>query len=777
MVKSFTLSVHELVDFLLRTGDIDNRINNATTMNEGTLIHALYQSRQGNNYLSEYPLREDFKVNDYVITLEGRADGIIDLGNSAVVDEIKSTIAPLEEYYKENEAWHLGQAKCYALMYAHEKGYSSVSIKLTYIHQLDKSQMVKTYDFLTSELENDINALFNEYIDFFEIIYNKKIARNESAKTIAFPYDSFRDGQKDLAKYSYGVAKNGGILFAEAPTGIGKTISTLYPSVKSFAETENDKVFYLTAKSSGKDMAFNAAKLLIEKGLKASCIEIIAKDKVCFCKGKACNPDECPFAKGYYSKIREIVKGAVLSRNIFSTEEIISIAKEHAVCPFELQLDLSLYNDLIVCDYNYFFDPMVYLKRFFDKDATNNLVLVDEAHNLVERGRSMYSASFDSYKYRVVKKSLRHFEHKKLKTAQSRMTKLFNSFEDFPLGSTRIQMLTKTQINAINAYLLACNDVNKNHHSVVTDEFKDFYLELNKFIKLLDFYDETFALYVTKKNQKDVKISLFCIDPSAHLERTLNQVRSKIIFSATLSPSDYYIDMIGGKKNDPILSLSSPFDKNNLKLMVAPHISIRYKNRKDTVETVSEYIKELISHKVGNYFVYVPSYEYLESLIPFLSDEAFDLMVQEKDMSEEEKESFLSCFVDKPKKTMVGLAVIGGAFSEGIDLVGERIIGVAVVGVGLPQLCFERDLIRDYFNKVENSGYEYAYVSPGINKVMQAIGRVIRSESDRGVALLIDDRYLTEEYHELFKNTYSNYEVVTCIEDIKEQVENFWSNK
>ena len=776
MEKSFTLSVHELVDFLLRTGDIDNRINNAATMNEGTLIHAYYQSRQGKNYISEYPLLESFKVKDYLITLEGRADGIIDLGNSAIIDEIKSTIAPLEEYHKENEAWHLGQAKCYALLYAHEKGYQSISIRLTYIHQLDKSQMVKTYDFLTSELEKDINELFEEYVDFFEIIYNKKIKRNDSAKTIKFPYGSFREGQKDLAKYSYAIAKNGGILFAEAPTGIGKTISTLYPCVKSFADTDNDKVFYLTAKSSGKDMAFSASNLLIENGLKGSVIEILAKDKVCFSKGKACNPDECPFAKGYYSKIREIIKGSILSKDVFSTDEIVSIARNNAICPFELQLDLSLYTDIIICDYNYFFDPMVYLKRFFDKDATNMTVLVDEAHNLVERGRAMYSASFDSYNYRRVKRSLRHFEHKKLKAAQTRMTKLFNSFKDFPIGSKLIPMLSKTQINAINAYLLACNDVNKNHHSVVTEEFKDFYLELNKFIKLLDFYDDTFALYVTKKNEKDVRITLFCIDPSEHLKRTLNQVKGKVIFSATLSPSDYYIDMIGGESTDPVLSLPSPFNKNNLKLLVAPKISIRYKNRQETLEEVAAYIKEAISYKVGNYFIYVPSYEYLESLLPHL-DGDYDLLVQQKDMSEEEKQSFLSCFVENPTKTTLGVAVIGGAFSEGIDLVGDRIIGVVVIGVGLPQICFERDLIKNYFNKVENKGYNYAYVSPGINKVMQAIGRVIRSESDRGIALLIDDRYLTEEYHELFKNTYSDYEVVTSIEDIKEQVENFWSNK
>ena len=777
MKKVLELSVHELVDFLLRNGDIDNRIYNSSTMQEGTLIHALYQSRQSANYLSEYFLSETFNVDDFEITLEGRADGIIDLGNSAVIDEIKSTVVPLDEYYESQKEWHLGQAKCYALMYAHQKGYDSISIKLTYIHQIDKSTLVKTFDYLTSELERDINNLLVEYIEFFKIIFEKKIKRNESAKTLEFPFSNFRDGQKELAKYTYGIAKKGGILFVEAPTGIGKTISTLFPSVKSFATSDNDKIFYLTAKNSGKDMAFNAAKLLLDNGLKASAIEILAKDKVCFCPGKACNPDECPFAKDYYTKIRKIIKDSILNRNLFSTEDIIAIAKHNAICPFELSLDLSLYNDIIVCDYNYFFDPLVYLKRFFDSDASNVLVLVDEAHNLVPRARSMYSASFDSFTYKKVKRSLIHFEHKKFKNAQKRMTKFFNQFNEFPIGETKIDMLTSSDLRGIENYLVACSDINKNHHGVVTDEFTDFYFELNKFFKLIELYDESFALFVSKKNEKDCRVNLFCIDPSEHIKRTIDQVKGKIFFSATLSPSDYYIDIIGGYRNNPMLALPSPFEKDHLKLLVAPKISTRYKHRQETAPLVANYIKEFVSHKVGNYFVYLPSYEYLNLILPYLGCDYFELLVQEKDMSEAEKEQFLSCFVDSPKKTMLGVAVLGGAFSEGIDLVGERIIGVAVVGVGLPQLCFERNLIKDYYDKTKKKGYEYAYISPGINKVMQALGRVIRSEKDRGIALLIDDRYLTEEYHDLFKTTYSNYEVVTSIDDIKEQVENFWSNK
>ena len=777
MKKLLTLSVHKLVDFLLRTGDIDNRIYNSATMSEGTLIHAFYQARQGNNYISEYNLVERFNVADFEVILEGRADGIIDLGSTAIIDEIKSTIVPLEEYFNSQREWHLGQAKCYALMYAHEKNYSSVSIRLTYIHQVDKSQLIKTFDYLTSELEREVGHLLEEYIEFFQILFDRKVKRNESAEKINFPFGKFREGQKELAKYCYGVAQNGGILFAEAPTGIGKTVSTLFPCVKSFATTENEKIFYLTAKNSGKEMAFNTANLLIENGLEASSIEILAKDKVCFCPGKACNPDECPYAKDYYTKIRDIVKDSILNRKTFATHDILEIAQHYAVCPFELSLDLSLYMDIIICDYNYFFDPIVYLKRFFDSDASNMIVLVDEAHNLVERGRDMYSASFDSFRFKQVKRSLRHFEYRKYKTSQTRLTKFFKKFEDLPIGNTSIELFDRTDLNALSNYLVACNDVNKNHHSVVTDEFTEFYLDLNKFIKLLDFYDETFSLYVTKKDNDDIKINLFCIDPSEHLKRTLDQVKGKIFFSATLSPAKYYLDVIGRDVESPLLNLPSPFDKKNMKVLVAPKISVRYKNRQDTVNQVADYIKEFVSHKVGNYFVYVPSYEYLEMIVPHLHSDDFELIVQEKDMSEEEKELFLSCFVEKPEKTMLGVAVLGGAFSEGIDLVGERVIGVAIVGVGIPQICFERDLIRSYFDKTESKGFEYAYVSPGINKVMQALGRVIRSETDRGVALLIDDRYLTKTYNEIFKGMYSDYEVITSIEDIKEQVENFWSNK
>lgn len=776
MEKVLSLSVHQLVDFLLRTGDIDNRVYNKTTMSEGTKIHSFHQARQNSNYISEFYLKETFYVEDFMVTLDGRADGVI-LGDVVTIDEIKSTISPLEEYFESQKEWHLGQAKCYALMYAHLYHLDVIDIQLTYIHQIDNTKMKKRFSYKTSALEEDIKNLIKDYIGFYRYIFERTEKRNLSAQTLKFPFPKFRAGQKELSKYAYGIAKNGGILFAEAPTGIGKTMSTLYPFTKSFADEENEKIFYLTAKNSGRVTAYEATKLLLENGLFASAIMITAKDKTCLCPGKGCNPDECPFAKDYYTKIRNVIAESIKEHQLFSPEVITDIAKHYAICPFELSLDLSLYVDIIICDYNYLFDPMVYLKRYFDEDASNMIALIDESHNLVDRGREMYSASIDTYSFKQAKKAVRYLDHKKIKNAIKRISKMFNRYSWMEEGEHIIDYLEDADIRGMNAYLLASSDVNKHHHAAVNEQFTDFFFELNKFSKLYERFDDSFRLFITKTASGETKITLYCLDPRGQIKSSLNKVKSKIIFSATLSPSEYYIDLLGGTKNDPLLRLPSPFPKENLDVLVAPTVSIKYKNRNQTFEEVSNYIKALYRGRVGNYFVYVPSYEYLENLLPYLKDKDINLIVQERDMSELDKTQFLSCFVDKPTKTTLGVAVVGGAFGEGIDLVAERLIGVVVVGVGLPQICFERNMIKAYFDKTLGKGYLYSYVNPGINKVMQAVGRVIRSEKDRGIALLIDDRYLSNVYQSLFEDEWSHYKVVTSTKDVEVEVENFWNKK
>lgn len=776
MDKKLKLSVHQLVDFMLRTGDIDNRIYNRSSMNEGTRIHAFYQSKQGNNYLSEYLLGATLDVAEFTVFLEGRADGIIVDGNRVVIDEIKSTVVDLERYFEEQEAWHLGQAKCYAFMYAREKGLSEIGVRLTYIRQTNDEKMIKDYLFDAAKLEEDVRSLLARYLDFYRTISAHIARRNETSRDLSFPFLSFRKGQRELAKYAYGIAKNGGTLFVEAPTGIGKTISTLYPFVRSFSDGNNEKIFYLTAKNSGKEAARQAVELMKEKGAALSEAIITAKDKICFSPGKACNPDECPYAKDYYTKIKDVLEKALDRYDAFDIRRVARIAAAHHICPFELQLDLSLYVDIIICDYNYLFDPLVYFRRYFDDDASHMLVLVDEAHNLVDRGRDMYSAAIDSQTFEKARKAMRRLDHKKIKNAVNRIAKLFKSLRDtLSEGDTIIEAIDDKTIRALEAYLLASQDINRNHHEYVDEHFRQFFLDVNSFLKIYELLDDSFTIFATKSGDKLIKLTLFCLDPSKHLHSSLAKVKGRILFSATLSPHRYYVDVIGGNDDDPVLLLPSPFDPCNLLLMIAPTVSIRYRNRDATYQIVAKYITQFVAGKLGNYLIYAPSHAYLNELMKILAfPDGCDVLVQDREMSDADKERFLARFVLKPSRTTIGVVVAGGVFGEGIDLVDDRLIGVVVIGVGLPQICFERDLIRDYYNRNGDRGYDYAYVNPGMNRVMQAVGRVIRSERDRGMALLIDDRFLNARYRDLFKHEWSHYEVVISPEDMAQDIEAFW---
>ena len=773
---SLELSVHQLVDFLLRKGDIDNRVFNRSSMNEGTLLHALYQSKQGKDYISEYPLKMTFAVDEVEITLQGRADGIIQKGDEYVLDEIKTTIIDLKEFRDNNLDWHLGQAKCYAYMFAKEKSLETIGIKLTYIKQGDiKEKLFCDYTFFTSELETYIYDLLEEYVQFYNIVFRLQENRNESIKTLDFPFTSYRKGQRDLAKYSYSIATRGGKLYIEAPTGIGKTMSTLYPFIKAMKDDEKSKIFYLTAKNSGKMNAHQAIKILKEKGLHAIDILVTAKERICFCKDKECNPDECPFAQGYYNKIQNVIKQGLLSFDEFDYETIVAMAKTYEVCPFELQLDLSLFSDIIICDYNYLFDPISYLKRFFDEDSSHYLALVDEAHNLVDRSRSMYSSSLMKSTFLAAKKSIRGTKNKKIKLLMSKTKKiLFDPVEELENGIHEYEDLSIETYRFLDNFVNKYQEISKENNKDITKELTELYLEVNRYKRIADLFNDKYIYYVNKTDD-DVVYNLTCLDASSFIKAILGRIKGSVLFSATLSPSEYYIDLLGGdNETNPSISLESPFPKENLKVLVAPKVSVKYKNREKSYQEVSDYIKLFISQKIGNYFVYLPSYEYLDRLKEYLDlGEGVETHFQEREMSELEKEDFLSSFQTNPKHTNIGFAIIGGAFGEGVDLVSDRLIGVVIVGIGLPKINYESDKIASYFETEGKRGYNYAYLYPGMNKVMQAVGRLIRTETDRGVALLIDERYLTNEYRSLFRKEWDNYEVIINKEEIHDILQKF----
>ena len=774
------LSVHQLVDFLLRSGDIDNRVFNRSSQTEGSRLHSVYQSIQGKNYISEYPLRKQFLIDNIEIVLQGRADGIIKKSEKEyIIDEIKTTVIELEEFREQNLEWHLGQAKCYAYMFADALKLDSIGVRLTYIKQGKNSKkLIDDYHYQITELEKDIYGYLTSYLDFYHVIMRLNEERNASIEQLSFPFKSYRKGQKSFSKAVYEAAKNKGKVFIEAPTGIGKTMSAIYPYVKYLKEDDQSKIFYLTAKTTGKDNAHKALTILKDNGLSISDIIITSKEKICFCKGQSCNPDECPFAKGYYNKIKTIIKESILRYDDFDYETICHIAHKNEICPFELELDLSLFCDVIICDYNYVFDPVSYMKRYFDEDASHYLVLVDEAHNLVDRSKDMYSASIDKKLFLKAKQSLRGVANRKIKNALARINKVFSYYEEtFELGTLKVDDFSLETYKELNHFITSYQEVSKEDNKVISKELTDLYIEVNKFMKISELISEHFLTYV-KKEEDNLTLKIYCLDASRFLSSTCSRVNSTALFSATLSPIEYYVDVLGGDihKNQTMI-LESPFPKENLKLIIAPKISTRYKNRDKSYADVAEYIKTFVTNKVGNYFIYLPSYEYLDNILPLINfEDGIDLFIQKKDMTEQEKQEFIANFHQLDERSKVALVIIGGAFGEGIDLVGDSLIGVAIVGIGLPKINFESNHVVDYYKKNEIDGFSYAYTYPGMNKVMQAVGRLIRTESDRGAALLIDERYMWNDYKSLFKKEWSDYEVVLSINELKETLQNFFKS-
>ena len=775
-MKDIILSVHGLVDFLLRSGNIDNRIFNNASMAEGTRIHLRYQQIQNNNYISEEELSCEVIVDDFRFLLSGRADGIIIGKKFPIIDEIKSTVIELEKFYEENKNWHLGQAKVYAYMYAKENSLDTMGVRLTYISQKDdedKLLMNFTYSFL--ELEEYVTNLCVDYLSFYRMIDLHKNQVKISSDALEFPYGEYRLGQRELAKYVYGTILNDDTLFIEAPTGIGKTISTLFPAIKSIAKCGTEKIFYLSAKAMAKEVAFDASKLMISKGLDAKVIKLNSKEKMCFTGEHRCNPDECPFTIGYYDKLRTILTEIVQNESIINDEIIYKYANRYQVCPFELQLDVSLFCDVVICDYNYVFDPIVYLKRYFEISKTNYVALIDETHNLVDRSREMYSTTLELDEFVAVQKKLRKFKHPKFKRALKKIIVYLNDIKECD-DEYMIQEgdFDPYFYELLMNYFRQCQDILKNYPDVNYDIFIDNFRNVNRFLKISEFIGKGFTTYY-QKSEDNLFAIIKCVDSSSLVKDTLRKLKASIFFSATLTPIEYYVNCLGGNEDTPVMKLESPFPKENCLTLVRTDLSTRYKDRINTYQKIADTIDLVINKKVGNYLVFFSSYQYLEevySRMNFKNDIRY--IKQTRDMEDKDKDKFLSFFELDPSKTTVGFAVLGGIFSEGIDFYSDKLIGAIVVGVGIPQISFERDLIKEHFDSEEINGYEYAYVNPGITKIIQAAGRVIRSENDKGIIVFIDDRFTQYKYRNILKKQYKNNEFVNNERQIDYLLEQFW---
>lgn len=780
--KQVRISVRALVEFVLRSGDIDNRRSGAAqkdAMAAGTRIHKRIQKRMGGNYRAEVPLKYTAldEEEDIELLVEGRADGIFEEDGIVTIDEIKGVYMDLERL-AEPVAVHMAQAMCYGFFCCCDRDLDGVRIQLTYCN-LETEEIRRFHeDRSREELEVWFRSVIHEYFKWARYLCHHELQRNQSINGLEFPFP-YREGQRDLAVAVYKTISRKKRLFIQAPTGIGKTLSTIFPAVQAMGAGKASKVFYLTAKTITRTVAEEAFRILRSRGLVFTAVTITAKEKLCPMEKTECNPDACPYARGHFDRVNEAVFDILHLEQEMDRETVLRYAEKYRVCPFEFCLDISSWTDGIICDYNYVFDPNVRLKRYFADGASGDyLFLVDEAHNLVSRAREMYSASVYKEDFLEVKRIIKG-KSPRLERQLDRCNKLLLSMKRECGDWQLLEDVTGLAAGIMTVFSYMETFMEEFPEFPERETVLDFYFCLRDFLNVYEELDGHYRIYEENREDGSFLVRLFCVDPSRLLSRCMDQGASTILFSATLLPVRYYKTLLSGNQDDYAVYVNSPFPEENRLLMVAEDVSSRYTRRSPSeYRKVADYIRIVTQSRPGNYMVFFPSYQYMGEIEEILEEEPLeaDLLVQGQGMGEAEKTEFLEEFEKERSHSLAAFCVMGGVFSEGIDLKEERLIGVIVVGTGLPMVCVEQEVLKGYFDETEEKGFDFSYQYPGMNKVLQAAGRVIRTPGDRGVILLLDDRFLRRDHLELFPREWEHFQVVNrgnaarCLED-------FWNGR
>ena len=774
------ISVRSLVEFILREGDIDNRVSGSMekdAMLLGGKIHRKIQSRMGTNYTAEVPLKIQMPCDGFVLQIEGRADGVLKDDGKVLIDEIKGILRSLE-HLEAPVPVHLAQAKCYAYIYAVQNSLKCIDVQMTYCQMETEEIRRFCQEFEFQELQTWFQDLVTQYEKWAKFEIEWRNVRNDSIRQIEFPFP-YREGQRDLVVSVYRTILRKKKLFIQAPTGVGKTMATVFPAVRAVGEGLGEKIFYLTAKTITRTVAEQAFSLLKEKGLLYKTITLTAKEKICFCEEAECNPDACPYAKGHFDRVNDAVFDLITHSGDWSREVLEEQAKKHMVCPVEMSLDVSNWADAVICDYNYAFDPQAHLKRFFSESGKGEyLFLIDEAHNLVERGREMYSASLYKEDLLEVRKLVKAEDPKLAKglsECNQQFLELKRECEHYQIlkSVSHIALKLMNVLSKLEDYLEECKDAEKKKRVL------DFYFAVRSFLNVHDIMDENYVIFSEMMEDGRFQIKLFCVNPAVNLQNYLEQGNSTIFFSATLLPVHYYKKLLSVEKDDYAVYAHSSFPQENKFLFIGTDVSTRYTRRgESTYQRFARYIAVMAEQKKGNYMAFFPSYRFLEEVHTcFLEcvDHEVDSICQVSYMDEEQREEFLEEFEQEREKSLVAFCVMGGIFSEGIDLTDDKLIGAVIAGTGLPQVCTEREILKQYFNAADMDGFDYAYLYPGMNKVLQSAGRVIRTESDRGVILLLDDRFRAMRYREVFPREWQQYQLGS-VKNLEQEIRTFWES-
>ena len=777
------ISVRNLVEFILRSGDLDNSSGTSgdkEAMLKGGRLHRKIQRSMKGDYQAEVSLKKESEYDDVVIQVEGRADGIFTEDGAVYIDEIKGTYGNVQAMDMPIPV-HRAQAMCYGLIWGEKERISEIHIQMTYAHLETEETRRFREDFSIEELKGWYQKLLDAYHKWIAYSLNWKKERNASMKDLQFPFP-YREGQRDIVSGVYHTVSSGKTLFVQAPTGVGKTMSAIFPSVRAIGEGKGETLFYLTAKTITGTVAQEAFHILREKGLKFKVTAITAKEKLCFQDTPECTPEKCPYAKGHFDRVNDAVYELWTTEEVYSREVIRAHAEKWQVCPFEMCLDLSIWVDGIICDYNYVFDPNVHLKRFFGENISgDHIFLIDEAHNLVERGREMYSAGISRQSLVALRKKIRKRFSKLARTLDKANRQMMELEENLAETGKGYQVLSNPGVLPIT-FLTISGELEeileeKELEEELRREILEFYFIVRDFLNVSELVDENYVVYTENSAEEGFRLRLFCVNPAENLGEYLKKGKSAIFFSATMFPMLYYRELLTTDRDAYGIYVQSPFPKENRRILIGSDVSSRYTRRnREEYRKIAGYIARCVWQRQGNYMVFFPSYRLMEDVLQVYEEE-FSVdwvrcVCQTPDMTEQEREGFLEEFQER-EGTLVGFCVLGGIFSEGVDLTGESLIGAVIVGTGLPQIGSQREILKEYYDKKNHCGFDYAYRYPGMNKVLQAAGRVIRTKEDKGVILLLDDRFWDRDYQEIFPREWQDR--TGCrLDTVEGAVETFW---
>ena len=777
------ISVRNLVEFILRSGDLDNSSGTSgdkEAMLKGGRLHRKIQRSMKGDYQAEVSLKKESEYNDVVIQVEGRADGIFTEDGAVYIDEIKGTYGNVQAMDMPIPV-HRAQAMCYGLIWGEKEGISEIHIQMTYAHLETEETRRFREDFSIEELKGWYQKLLDAYHKWIAYSLNWKKERNASMKDLQFPFP-YREGQRDIVSGVYHTVSSGKTLFVQAPTGVGKTMSAIFPSVRAIGEGKGETLFYLTAKTITGTVAQEAFHILREKGLKFKVTAITAKEKLCFQDTPECTSEKCPYAKGHFDRVNDAVYELWTTEEVYSREVIRAHAEKWQVCPFEMCLDLSIWVDGIICDYNYVFDPNVHLKRFFGENISgDHIFLIDEAHNLVERGREMYSAGISRQSLVALRKKIRKRFSKLARTLDKANRQMMELEENLAETGKGYQVLSNPGVLPIT-FLTISGELEeileeKELEEELRREILEFYFIVRDFLNVSELVDENYVVYTENSAEEGFRLRLFCVNPAENLGEYLKKGKSAIFFSATMFPMLYYRELLTTDRDAYGIYVQSPFPKENRRILIGSDVSSRYTRRnREEYRKIAGYIARCVWQRQGNYMAFFPSYRLMEDVLQVYEEE-FSVdwvrcVCQTPDMTEQEREGFLEEFQER-EGTLVGFCVLGGIFSEGVDLTGESLIGAVIVGTGLPQIGSQREILKEYYDKKNHCGFDYAYRYPGMNKVLQAAGRVIRTKEDKGVILLLDDRFWDRDYQEIFPREWQDR--TGCrLDTVEGAVETFW---